>query len=170
MKIDTVRELLGYHYWATNIVLEAANRLTIAQFVSPVLPDPGHGSLRGILVHMLDTEISWRQILETQPLTPDLVARDFPDVPALIGRWTNERSQWFSYFESLSAGDLNAVYTYRINNGPARSRRRWQTVFHVVNHGTQHRSEAAAVLTGHGQTPGDLDFNYYLHLQSALSP
>jgi uncharacterized damage-inducible protein DinB len=33
----------------------------------------------------------------------------------------------------------------------------WQTLAHVVNHGTQHRSEAAVIVTEAGRSPGDLD-------------
>jgi uncharacterized damage-inducible protein DinB len=36
-------------------------------------------------------------------------------------------------------------------------------MIHVMNHGTQHRSEAAAILTSFNQSPGDLDFTMYLN-------
>ncbi len=37
----------------------------------------------------------------------------------------------------------------------------WQALAHVVNHGTQHRSEAAVLLTTTGHSPGDLDMIDY---------
>jgi uncharacterized damage-inducible protein DinB len=169
MNTEDVLALLGYSYWATEMILDAASQVSPTQFVSSIAPDPGRGSLRGILVHMLDTEISWRQIVQKMELSPDLVEQDFPDVATLGTRWAMDRENWFSFCRNLSTEALNNTYTYQFNNGPARTRLVWQTILHVVNHGTQHRSEAAYLLTGYGHSPGDLDFNYYLHIQSGVS-
>ena len=38
----------------------------------------------------------------------------------------------------------------------------WQLMAHVVNHGTQHRAEAAALLTDWGYSPGDMDLSLFL--------
>lgn len=169
MEPENVLVLLGYSYWATEMILDAASRASPAQFISRVTPNPGYDSLRGILVHMLDTEISWRQILQNLELSPDLLEQDFPDLSSLRNRWALERENWFSFCRSLSHQALNAAYTYQVEDGPVRTRHVWQTIVHVLNHATQHRSEAAYLLTGYGHSPGDLDFNYYLHLQAGPS-
>jgi uncharacterized damage-inducible protein DinB len=42
----------------------------------------------------------------------------------------------------------------------------WQLLVHVVNHGTQHRSEAAALLTAERLSPGELDLFDYAEEQA----
>ncbi|MCB0024762.1 MAG: hypothetical protein KDD91_17125, partial [Caldilinea sp.] len=49
-----------------------------------------------------------------------------------------------------------------VEGGRMRERVRWHCLLHVVNHGTYHRGETAALLTGLGHSPGELDFTVYL--------
>ena len=44
----------------------------------------------------------------------------------------------------------------------------WQALLHVFNHGTQHRSEAAALLTDAGRSPGDLDLIDFAEEQARI--
>jgi uncharacterized damage-inducible protein DinB len=43
----------------------------------------------------------------------------------------------------------------------------WQMLIHQVNHATQHRSEAAMLLTQMGCSPGDLDLLIYVDALNA---
>jgi len=43
----------------------------------------------------------------------------------------------------------------------------WQCLAHVVNHGTQHRSEAAALLTAAGASPGEIDLIFFAEERAA---
>lgn len=43
----------------------------------------------------------------------------------------------------------------------------WQMLLHVVNRGTQHRAEAAALLSAEGRSPGELDLNHFAEDQAA---
>jgi uncharacterized damage-inducible protein DinB len=58
----------------------------------------------------------------------------------------------------LSDESINLGY----GDDPPNELKVWQTILHVVTHGIQHRSESAAILTGYGQSPGDLDFDLFL--------
>jgi len=156
-KVD-ISAMLAYNFWVNDRILTACKQVSLDEFTRKISPNPGWGSLRGILVHALDTEYGWRLILQAQDASEILDEADFADVASLRTRWDLERAAWLMYESSLSEDTLNKGYRDNSKVGP----KVWQTIVHVINHGTQHRSEAAAILTGYDRSPGELDFDTYL--------
>jgi uncharacterized damage-inducible protein DinB len=158
MNTSDISTLVHFNFWVNGRILAACERISADEFTRAHTPDPGWGSLRGILVHTLDTEFGWRTILQAQDGDEILQAGDFPDVEALKARWDRESAAWFDYVDGLSEDSIHLRYGEDPHQGP----KVWQTIVHVVTHGIQHRSEAAAILTGYGQSPGELDFDRFL--------
>ncbi len=66
------------------------------------------------------------------------------------------------FLARLKDEDLLRVVSYKNTKGRPLAYPLWQLMAHVVNHGTQHRAEAAAMLTELGHSPGDVDLVYFL--------
>jgi uncharacterized damage-inducible protein DinB len=94
----------------------------------------------------------------------ELTQADLPTLEALRQRWDEEEQTRRDYLNGLSDADMTRIIRYTIpESGIVRERVLWHCLYHVVNHGMQHRSEAAAMLTDYGQSPGDLDFTRFLN-------
>ena len=87
---------------------------------------------------------------------------DFPDVAALRGRWEEVEEATSAHIASLGEPDLARVVSYVNFQGETWAYPLWQQLLHQVNHATQHRSEAALLLTRLGYSPGWLDFLVYV--------
>ena len=166
MKIADVQLIYDYNYWARDRILTAAAQATAEQYAAPA-PFP-YGSLRGTLLHTLDAEKSWRHQLELGYWTPDLLEADYPTVAALQEAWQAEEQSMRAFLAGLTDADLERIVRYPVDEGVIRERVLWHCLVHVVNHGTQHRAEAAALLTGYGQSPGDLDMTLFLNERAGL--
>jgi uncharacterized damage-inducible protein DinB len=153
VRVDDIRYLFDYDRWATRRVLAVIDGLPAEVWgATGVVGDRGLGA---ILVHQLGAHMRWRLGLggdddaaslarpEREPLpSPDAVAR----------RWADE---WDATDEFLDS--IDDPWLERTDEGVAF----WQMLAHVVNHGTQHRSESAALLTQAGRSPGDLDMIFF---------
>ena len=158
MNKSDIASLIRFNFWANDRILRSCERISVDEFTRLHTPDPGWGSLRGILVHTLDAEVGWRSVLQALDEDHILEADDFADVHALRTRWDIERTAWFDYVARLSDESIYLGY----GDDSSKGLKVWQTILHVVTHGIQHRSEAAAILTGYGQSLGELDFDLFL--------
>jgi uncharacterized damage-inducible protein DinB len=145
--------VFAYDRWATRRILAVIDGLPPAVWgATGIVGERGLGS---ILVHQLGAHQRWRLGLggddeaaertrpERQPLpSPDGLAR----------AWATEWDAMEAWLTTLTDEWLDE----RGDGVPM-----WQMLLHVVNHGTQHRSEAATILTEAGRSPGDLDMIFF---------
>jgi len=170
MKIDEIKLLYDYNDWADARILAACARVSPEQYAART--SYGHGGLRATMVHILDN--IWQQRITLQgyyqePLA-DEAAYDatelhedaFLTLAVLRERWMIERQEMRAYLDTLTEETLNGTIRYVIP-GAKRERVVWQILVDVIIHATQHRSEAAVLLTSYGQSPGDFDFTMALN-------
>ena len=152
--------LYKYNQWTNKKILDAVAKVTPEQFLAPAsFP---HGGLRSTLVHALFAEWIWRNRWEGTSPTVRLKPDDFPTFEALHARWAEEEKLLMAFVENVTEEKLNSKFSYKATDGTPHERILWQAMVHLVNHGTQHKTEAAAMLTDFGQSPGDIDMILYL--------
>jgi uncharacterized damage-inducible protein DinB len=160
MNADYFRTLFDYTYWARDRVLAVIQDMNEAEYGRP--NGFTYGSVRGILTHCLDAEFGWRWRLEGLARPERLQETSLPTPTLLTERWLQEEAQMRKYLTTLEDGDLSSDLVWNAADGKERRLpNRWLSLAHIVNHSTQHRSEAAEALTIIGRSPGDLDLGLY---------
>ena len=157
MQADEIRFLFTYDRWATREVLNVLDGLDAALWARTDVV--GERSLGGILVHHLGASQRWRIGLETQGTDggPEPELEPLPTIDELRERWDAEWAAVDAWLPTVTDD-----YLAYVHEGVSI----WQMLVHVVNHGTQHRAEAAALLTAEGRSPGDLDLIDYAEEQA----
>lgn len=158
MRLSDIRYLFDYDRWATRRLLAALDGIDEAVWSAPnAIGDLGLGD---ILIHQLGAHGRWRIGLsggegqfrpEEEPLPPSVELRS---------RWEAEWQALDAWLARLDDGAL-----MQAQDGVTL----WQCLLHVVNHGTQHRSEAAALLTAAGRSPGEVDMIYFAEERAAAA-
>jgi uncharacterized damage-inducible protein DinB len=158
MQADEIRWLFAYDRWATRRLLAVLDDLDPAVWgQTDVVGERGLGS---ILVHHLGASQRWRIGFQTQGdgESPEPERDQLPTIAEMRERWEAEWSIVDDWLPSVTDGFV----AYTFDGVPV-----WQMLVHVVNHGTQHRAEAAVLLTAEGHSPGELDMINYAEEQAA---
>lgn len=156
--IDMIWE---YNYWANRRLLDRAEGLTQEQLTEHA--DYMWDTVLRTMTHVLSAEWIWRQRVQEGVSPTQIWDRSkFGTLAELRAAWEEEEAAMRGYLDGLIEADLNRVISYKNAAGEAFQRPLWQLLTHVVNHGTQHRSEVALALTNYELSPGDMDITLYL--------
>jgi uncharacterized damage-inducible protein DinB len=163
MDSDSLLALVRFHASANDRILTTAAGLSDAEFQKAAVLD--HGSAFQTLRHLVDVDWSWREFCIGNDVGDTYVwdhGFELDDLPALHAFCLEEDARLRSYAESLD--DAGLTESVALSKDPDDVVPRWLIVAHVVNHGTQHRSELARYFTECGHSPGDIDLLDALHV------
>ena len=153
MDAGSLTAFVRYHASANRRILETAAALSDDELRGPGPFD--HGTAFQTLRHLVDVDWSWHEFCIGNDVGPtyvwDTVALE--DLASIDGFSADEDARLLAYVRSLD--DATLAELLALSDGT--SVPRWLIVAHVVNHGTQHRSELARFLTDRGHSPGELD-------------
>ena len=158
MDKEIIAQMYAYGIWANQKLLEKASALTDEQLRQPFTQ--GEFTILGSFVHLVGAEWRWHQAWSGVPMSERLTVEDVPTIDAVRAKWELVWVERRAFIESLTPERLTQPFVRKLQ-GKEQSIILWQALVHVANHGTQHRSEIALMLTDLGHSPGDLDMVWY---------
>ena len=143
--------LYDYNAWADRRVVEAAGALSKEQFVKPLLSS--YSSVRDTLAHILGVEWLWLERFggRSPASIPD--GNEFTEISSLKARWTQFEPTLLKFVRGLTETDLERVIEYKTMKFGVYCNPLWQSMLHLVNHGTYHRGQITTMLRQLGAQP-----------------
>jgi uncharacterized damage-inducible protein DinB len=145
--------LHNYNTYANDLVLQTAVRLDEAAFSTS--SSPSHGSVQGLLTHMVTTEFFFLARCEGKPILPkpSAAALTLAELSTTFTQVAEQRRRFLEYVgeEALAQGITVPI------GGKDIKLARWQFIAQSLMHSAHHRGELSIVMTALGQPLPTLD-------------
>jgi uncharacterized damage-inducible protein DinB len=154
LTVEIVRTMTDYNYVYQRRLWDSIMTLTDAQFTADIAYS--HGSIRNHMVHLARVDGGWLRGLQEDPN-----ARAYQLNPADYPTRASVRALC-----EAAAADVTAYVATLDDSALARQPQGlpltvWQTLLHLVNHGTDHRAQVLRALHDFGAPTFDQDFVFY---------
>ena len=159
--------LYDFNSWANHRSMEAASALPPEQFTKPL--GSSFPSVRDTLAHICGGEWVWlERFLGRSPTSmPDNSV--FPDIASLRSHWQPIGTSLLAFVRGLKPEDLDRVLEYKTMKFGVYKNPLWQSLQHLVNHGTYHRGQVATLLRQHGAQPFQTDLMHFYRERGAAA-
>jgi uncharacterized damage-inducible protein DinB len=151
MTPEEMRTLYDYNAWANRRALSAAAKLTPEQFLKPM--GSSFPSVRDTLGHIFGGEWVWLERFQgrSPASLPDV--SHYADIQTLAEAWGEFEPRLLNFVRALTQQDLDRVMEYKTLKFGVYSNPLWQSMQHLVNHGTYHRGQVTTMLRQLGAQP-----------------
>lgn len=151
MSPEDIRVLYDFNAWADRRSLSAAAALTQGQFTKPM--GNSFSSVRDTLAHIFGAEWIWLERFQGRSPSSLPDATEYPDIATLGARWGEFEPRLLEFVRGLTQADLDRVLEYKTLKFGVYRNPLWQSMQHVVNHGSYHRGQVTTLLRQLGAQP-----------------
>jgi len=159
MTPQEMRVLYDYNAWANHRSVDAASSLTAERFVQPM--GSSFDSVRDTLAHVFGAEWIWLECFQGRSPASLPDTTQFKDVASLKERWNEHETRLLSFVRGLTQSDLDRVIEYKTLKFGVYSNPLWESMQHLVNHGTYHRGQVTTLLRQLGAQPIATDLMHF---------
>jgi len=151
MSPEQIQQLFDYNAWANHRALDAAEKLSPAQFVQRI--ESSFPSVRDTLAHIYGAEWIWLERFHGRSPSGLPTAIEFADVNYLRRHWLEQEAGLLNFVRGLTQADLDRDIEYKTLKFGLYRNPLWQSLLHVINHGTYHRGQVTTMLRQLGAQP-----------------
>ena len=173
IRLETLRDLFDYNYWARDRQLDACAALSEEEFLRPM--GNSFSSVRDVLAHLIFAEWAWLERWQGKsPTTADRQQVDpdkFPTLNSVRARWSVLEGNMRAHLRGLDEERLSRPLTYTNFSDQVRTYPLGHTMFRLANHQTYHRGQVTTLLRQLGAKAPEVDYLVMLeetiHAQAA---
>lgn len=144
MTPEHIRLLYDYNSWANHRTLDACAALSDEQFTRDL--GSSFRSARDTLVHIMGAEWVWLERWHGRSPGALPAAEQFPTLASVRARWAEIEGNLLRFVNGLTAEDLAGVREFHTLTMGTSASPLWQTLQHLVNHGSYHRGQVTTLL------------------------
>jgi uncharacterized damage-inducible protein DinB len=168
MSPEEIRQLYDYNSWANHRSLDTAEKLDLEQFTRPM--NSSFSSVIDTLGHIYGAEWIWFERFEGRSPSALPKVNQFPDVKSLRETWAELEKRLQSFVDGVTQADLDRTFEYKTLRFGIYSNPLWQSMLHVINHGTYHRGQVTTLLRQLGGQPILLDLMHFYRERATATP
>jgi uncharacterized damage-inducible protein DinB len=167
MTPEEIRSLFDYNAWANHRSLDAASALTAEQFTKSL--GNSFSSVRDTLAHVYGAEWVWLERFQGRSPSSLPDTTQFADVAGLQERWSEHETRLLNFVRGLKQSDLDRVLEYKTLKFGVYRNPLWESMQHVVNHGSYHRGQVTTLLRQLGAQPIATDLMHFYRERSTAA-
>ena len=159
MSPEEMRGLYDFNAWANGRALSGAEKLPADQFTQPM--GSSFSSVRDTLAHNHGAEWIWLERFQGRSPSALPSAAQFEDIDSLRDPWLEHEQRLLEFVHGLTQSDLDREMEYKTLRFGVYRNPLWQSMLHLVNHGTYHRGQVTTMLRQLGAEPLLMDLMHF---------